>query len=104
MRATIDSSASLNLLKFLANDLKFSIVLIGPVDAPLALATDPQMISRFQPFGILRWRESDDLRRPLWAFARVLRAAQVFGPNAKLDRSVCALCERQPKRGDIVAA
>jgi len=67
-----EQRASLNLLKFLANDLKFSIVVVGTADAPLALASDPQMISRFTPFEIPRWRESDDLRRLLGAFERVL--------------------------------
>lgn len=67
-----EQRASLNLLKFLANDLRFSIVLVGTADAPLALTTDPQMISRFTPFEIPRWRESDDLRRLLGAFERVL--------------------------------
>ena len=64
--------ASLNLLKFLANDMMFSIVVVGTADAPLALASDPQMISRFTPLEIPRWRESDDLRRLLGAFERVL--------------------------------
>jgi type II secretory pathway predicted ATPase ExeA len=67
-----EQRASLNLLKFLANDLKLSIVLVGTADAPLALASDAQMISRFTPFEISRWRESDDLRRLLGAFERIL--------------------------------
>ncbi|MEJ8859132.1 TniB family NTP-binding protein [Variovorax robiniae] len=67
-----EQRSSLNLLKFLANDLKFSIVVVGTADAPLALASDPQMISRFTPFEMPRWRESDDLRRLLGAFERVL--------------------------------
>ncbi len=67
-----EQRASLNLLKFLANDLNFSIVVVGTADAPLALASDAQMISRFTPFEISRWRESDDLRRLLGAFERVL--------------------------------
>jgi hypothetical protein len=37
-----EQRASLNLLKYLANDLKISIVVVGTTDAPLALATDPQ--------------------------------------------------------------
>jgi hypothetical protein len=67
-----EQRASLNLLKFLANDLQFSIVVVGTSDALLALAADAQMISRFTPFEIPRWRESDDLRRLLGAFERVL--------------------------------
>jgi hypothetical protein len=37
-----------------------------------ALQTDAQMLSRYTPFEIPRWRESDGLRRLLAAFERVL--------------------------------
>ena len=67
-----EQRASLNLLKFLANDLRISMVLVGTRDAVLALQTDTQMISRYTPFEIPRWRESDGLRRLLAAFERVL--------------------------------
>ena len=67
-----EQRASLNLLKFLANDLQISMVLVGTRDAVLALQTDTQMISRYTPFEIPRWRESDGLRRLLAAFQRVL--------------------------------
>ncbi len=49
-----------------------SMVLVGTRDAVLALQTDTQMISRYVPFEIPRWRESDGLRRLLAAFERVL--------------------------------
>jgi hypothetical protein len=48
------------------------MVLVGTRDAVLALQTDTQMISRYTPFEIPRWRESDGLRRLLAAFERVL--------------------------------
>ena len=67
-----EQRASLNLLKYLANDLRLSIVLVGTSDAMLALETDAQMRSRFSPFEVARWRESEDLRRLLGAFERVL--------------------------------
>ncbi|WP_244438941.1 TniB family NTP-binding protein [Paraburkholderia dilworthii] len=67
-----EQRASLNLLKFLANDLQISMVLVGTRDAVLALQTDAQMIGRYTPFEIPRWRESDGLRRLLAAFERVL--------------------------------
>ena len=67
-----EQRASLNLLKYLANDLRISIVLVGTSDAMLALETDPQMRSRFSPFEVARWRESEDFRRLLGAFERVL--------------------------------
>ena len=67
-----EQRASLNLLKYLANDLRISIVLVGTSDAMLALETDAQMRSRFSPFEVARWRESEDFRRLLGAFERVL--------------------------------
>jgi hypothetical protein len=67
-----EQRAALNLLKFLANDLQVSMVLVGTRDAVLALQTDTQMMSRYKPFEIPRWRESDGLRRLLAAFERVL--------------------------------
>lgn len=67
-----EQRASLNLLKYLANDLKLSVVVVGTSDALLALETDAQMRSRFTPFEIPRWRESEEFRRLLGAFERVL--------------------------------
>ena len=42
----------------------------------LALETDAQMRSRFSPFEVARWRESEDFRRLLGAFERVLPLRQ----------------------------
>lgn len=67
-----EQRASLNLLKYLANDLKLSVVVVGTSDALLVLETDAQMRSRFTPFEVPRWRESDQFRRLLSAFERVL--------------------------------
>ncbi|WP_244884737.1 TniB family NTP-binding protein, partial [Paraburkholderia mimosarum] len=52
--------------------LQISMVLVGTRDAVLALQSDTQMYSRYRPFEIPRWRESDGLRRLLAAFERVL--------------------------------
>ena len=68
----VEQRASLNLLKYLANDLTISVVAVGTSDAPLAFRTDAQMSSRFTPFEIPRWTESDDFRRLLRAFEQVL--------------------------------
>lgn len=67
-----EQRASLNLLKYLANDLRLSIVLVGTDDAPIALQTDAQMSSRFTPFEVPRWRENDEFRRFLAAFGKLL--------------------------------
>src|SRR6218665_2118670 len=80
-----EQRASLNLLKFLANDLKLSIVAVGTADAPLALASDAQMTSRFTPFELPRWRVSDDLRRLLGAFESALPLRK---PSDLMARSI----------------
>jgi hypothetical protein len=49
-----------------------SVVVVGTADAPLALESDAQMRSRFTPFEIPRWHETEDFRRLLVAFERVL--------------------------------
>lgn len=67
-----EQRASLNLLKFLANDLRISIVLVGTQDAVIALQTDPQMVSRFTRFEIPRWNKSEAFRCLLAAFERIL--------------------------------
>ena len=67
-----EQQASLNLLKYLANDLKFSVVVVGTSDALLAVETDIQMRSRFTPFEIPSWRECDEFSRLLSALKRVL--------------------------------
>ncbi len=43
------------------------------------------MISRFTPFEVPRWRESDDLRRLLGAFERVLPLRK---PSDLMQRSI----------------
>ncbi len=67
-----EQRASLNLLKYLANDLKISVVAVGTSDAPIAFQSDSQMSSRFTLFEIPRWSESDDFRRLLRAFEQAL--------------------------------
>lgn len=42
-----EQRASPNLLKYLANDLQISMVLVGTRGAVLALQIDPQMVSRY---------------------------------------------------------
>lgn len=67
-----EQRASLNLLKYLANELKISIVAVGTSDAPVAFQSDPQIYSRFVPFELPRWSESEDFRRLLSAFEAAL--------------------------------
>lgn len=80
-----EQRASLNLLKYLANDLKMSVVLVGTHDAVVALQTDAQMTSRFAPMELPRWSESDEFRKFLAAFVRLLPLKQ---PSALAHRDI----------------
>lgn len=67
-----EQRASLNLLKYLANEVKMSIVAVGTNDAPVAFQSDAQIHSRFTPFELPRWDVSEEFRRLLAAFESVL--------------------------------
>lgn len=82
-----EQRASLNLLKYLANDLQLCIVLVGTADAPLALQGDTQMSSRFTPFELTKWQVNDEFRRFMAAFEQVipLRKASGLAQRAILE-------------------
>ena len=69
----------------LANDLRMSVVLVGTYDAVVALRTDAQMTSRFAPVELPRWTESDEFRKFLAAFVRLLPLKR---PSALANRDV----------------
>jgi uncharacterized coiled-coil protein SlyX len=72
---------SLNLLKFLANELKIVVVAVGTSDAFHALQTDDQVASRFEPLLIPRWTETDAFRAFVVAYGKLLplRKASPYG-------------------------
>jgi len=80
-----EQRASLNLLKYLANELKMSIVAVGTSDAPVAFQSDVQIHSRFTPFELPRWAESPEFRRLLGAFEA---AIPLHKPSELTQRSM----------------
>jgi hypothetical protein len=80
-----EQRASLNLLKYLANELKICIVAVGTSDAPVAFQSDAQISSRFTPFEIPLWTESEDFRRLLRAFEQALPLRR---PSQLTDRPI----------------
>lgn len=62
----------LNMLKYLSNELKISIVAAGTLDAVHAMKTDLQIESRFPVRPINLWQEGEDFRRLLVSFESVL--------------------------------
>ena len=83
-----EQRAAMNLLKYLANDLQMSVVLVGTADAVVALQTDPQMSSRFTPMELPRWSESEEFRRFLYVFERLLPLKH---PSALAQRDLVQL-------------
>jgi hypothetical protein len=77
---------ALNLLKFLANDLRIAGVVIGTNDAFHALQSDPQVASRFEPLLLPRWTEADAFRAFVMAYGRLLplRKPSAFGEPAMI--------------------
>ena len=74
---------SLNLLKFIANELRVSIVAVGTRDALLAVQTDQQIASRFEPCEIPRWSATDEFRGFLAAF---MKGIPLFEPSDITNR------------------
>jgi len=81
-----EQRASLNLLKFLSNQVPCSIVALGTRDALAAVQTDPQIASRFPGLELPRWQENEDLRGFLAGFERQLplRQASKLSDNRAL--------------------
>lgn len=75
----------LGVLKNLSNDLKLPIVSVGTRDAIRALHTDPQLSSRFEPFGLPRWQLNAEFLRLLASFERLLPLAN---PSNLIDRDI----------------
>ena len=62
----------LAVLKNLSNDLRLPIVAAGTRDAVRTLHTDPQLSSRFEAFGLPRWKLDREFLRLLASFERFL--------------------------------
>lgn len=59
----------LNVLRFLGNELRISIVGVGTREAYLAIRSDDQLENRFEPFALPRWEPNDEARTLLASFA-----------------------------------
>jgi len=63
---------ALNLLKFVANELKIAVVAVGTHDAFHAMQIDSQVASRFEPLLLPRWTEIDGFRGFVTGYGRLL--------------------------------
>ena len=61
-----------NTLRFLATDLRISLVCAGTHDAKRALTTDPQLADRFEAIELPPWKNNESLHRLLTSFQSLL--------------------------------
>lgn len=83
----------LNLIRFIGNELRLSIVGVGIKDAYLAIRTDDQLENRFEPFVLPLWRDDNEFTRLLASFKKVLplrKPSELTDPDIRvviLERS-----------------
>jgi Cdc6-like AAA superfamily ATPase len=58
-----EQHAALNMVKFLSNDRRISVIAAGTLEALHVMRFDPQIASRFEQMELPVWTESDELRR-----------------------------------------
>lgn len=58
----------LNVIKYLANELRIPIVTMGVRDALRAINVDPQLANRFEPTHLPRWKMGEEYQRLLMSF------------------------------------
>lgn len=66
----------LNMLKYMSNELKISIVAAGTPEAEYAVRSEPQFQSRLPTRPLPRWQEGQDFRKLLYNFEYVLPLRQ----------------------------
>jgi hypothetical protein len=57
-----EQRAALNVLKFLSNELRVSIVALGTGEALHVMRTEAQIASRFESSALVPWVPNDDFR------------------------------------------
>lgn len=67
-----EQRAALNALKYLANQLRVSVVAAGTHEALHVMRYDPQIASRFEQLELPLWQESDELRRFIAGYLTLL--------------------------------
>lgn len=89
-------SVFLNAIKYLSNQLRVPIVGVGTKDALRAVQTDPQMVSRFEPVAVPKWKLDDEFRRLLVSFESVLPLRQPSGlAMGHMPLHLLTMCEGQ---------
>jgi hypothetical protein len=66
----------LNVIKYLGNEWRISIVVAGTSEAYDVIRLDPQMENRFEPIELPRWKNNSEFKRLLQSFESLLPLAQ----------------------------
>jgi hypothetical protein len=72
----------LNLLRFLGNALRMSLLCLGTKEAYLAIRSDDQLENRFEPMALPRWTDGVDLGRLLASFEATLPLREASNLNS----------------------
>ncbi|WES96555.1 TniB family NTP-binding protein [Chryseobacterium arthrosphaerae] len=75
----------LNVLKYLSNELKISMVCSGTREAFNAIQTDPQLANRFEPRMLNKWQYDEEYLRLLASFEKILPLKK---PSILIDDSL----------------
>lgn len=84
--SNIQVDAMFNLLRFLGNKMKISLVAVGVKKAFLAIHSDEQLANRFEPFMLPRWQDDEEMDDLLASFEMLLPLRQpsnLTAPNKK---------------------
>lgn len=83
----------MNAIKNLSNTLKIPIVLSGIKDALRALSTDEQIISRFRPVFLPRWKENKELINLVSTFISSFPLKKQSTVNASLIKELLEISQ-----------
>lgn len=84
----------LNMLKYISNELRISIVAAGTQDAIQAVKSDNQIENRFPVRILPRWQEGEEFRRLLFSFEYILPLREPSELHrGELARKLYGLCD-----------
>ncbi len=90
----------LNLLRFLGNELRISLVGVGTRDAYLAIRSDDQLENRFEPMMLPLWEVNDDCCSLLASFAASLPLRRC-SPITSMDMARYLLARSEGTIGEL---
>ena len=82
-RSSREQRSALNALKYLANQLRVSIVAAGTHEALHVMGYDPQIASGFEQLELPVWTESEELRRFIAGYLKQLNVRRSAGATDK---------------------